>query len=471
MTNTKLYKTLFVLSEEEWAQLQKWITRRNKEAHPDIVKLFDLLMKNWAAICGERKEKEWVYAKLYPGSPYNDGKMRKQTHFLSQEIDLFICEQMQENSPVPFQLKLDYFSRRANAARMEELVGEYAKFVENLPQKDIFYFEQKAKLARYKAHLSAQQNAISSHSYFEEELFFVQLVSVARQLQLHLYMFSQKTVQKGKENPASLTMLLKMVESDNSLMEQPLVRLYFYAVQMYATEERRDEFFHKLKQEFQLTATHMNYEEQASLAIAMRNYASIRAREGKAAYDQLRFELFLDHTQMGLIYSVGYIPPNTFKAIVNLGLKIGKNKEVMELVDNYQEKLHESYKDIILSYVQASKAFYEGNYGETLKLINSSYDHPFDLHWDMDNKVLAIKALYHQQEWGTLTSHLKNLTALIKRHTEIEEKTSSNLLLFIRVLTKWLANPQDPKVAVKLRKDVMAKPNCKEAEWLLSILA
>ena len=149
-----------------------------------------------------------------------------------------------------------------------------------------------------------------------------------------------------------------------------------------------------------------------------------------------------------------------------IGLRLGDFDWVKNFIFDYQHQLDEKYRENAVSFNLANLYFYQKEYGEVLKLLQTvEYEDPS---YNLNSKAILIATYFELEEIDSLTSLLASFDIYLRRNKEIPENRKQhylNLIRFTRSLMRLA--PTETTELQKLRKKIDNTDGVVNKEWLL----
>lgn len=468
MHNSKLLRLFFVLKEEELKAITKWISVFFSQENAEIMRLYHILCALHPECNPIKLKKETIFKKIFPGIAYNDVKMRKMMHLLLKCIEEYIIFHSAKSAIHGATFLIEFYRKRYVAKGFSENIANLEEQIKKLPLKNANYFEKNAILFQYKSFLHVNLYPSKPNQYIIDQLENEQIAFFASQLQLYFSLQANAIRIKSGFSKDFLLQLLNLLNKYPSYLEISVIRIYYNANQLLLFEGEDNPYLGSLRQELANSESFLNIEERTMLAVVLRNFTNIQIRKGNTVFREIRFQLFLEHTEMGLIYSNNHITSQTYNSIVSLGLKLNKYTEVAEFAEKYKHKLPPHLSDVTYHFCQALLSYHQKDYDTSLKYLQE-VESKEDDNWEIAIRILRIKLFYYLQETELAIANISALKIYLFRQKKITDSWKKNGQLFVNFALRILGGNENTSYLEKLKAEIDASI-CTEKEWLLSIL-
>lgn len=468
MHNSKLLRLFFVLKQDELKTIAKWVSAFFSQENAEIMRLYHILCALQPECNPIKLKKETIFKKIFPDIAYNDLKMRKMMHLLLKCIEEYIIFHSAKSAIHGTTFLIEFYQKRYVEKGFSENIANLAEQINKLPLKNANYFQKNATLSQYKSFLHVNLYPSKPNQYVIDQLENEQIAFFASQLQLYFSLQANAIRIKSGFSKDFLLQLLNLLNQYPSYLEISLIRVYYNANQLLLFEGTDNPYFELLRKELLITETILSIEERTSLAVALRNFASAQIRKGKTIFLEIRFQLFLEHTEMGLIYANNYITSQTYMTIVALGLKLNKYNEVETFAEKYKHKLPPHLLDTTYHFCKALLSYHQKDYDASLKYLQE-VESKDDDNREIAIRILRIKLFYHLQETELAITNTSALKVYLSRQKKITDSWKKNGQLFVNFALRILSGNENQAYLEKLKAEIVAS-TCTEQEWLLSIL-
>lgn len=468
MAKSKLQESLSVLKKSDWKTFFHWVKKNIGQNDEDLMRFVHILYNKPEFLEEQNWKKEELYAKLYPEQTYDDGRLRKLMYRLLQAFEDFLARQSFELSAYRYHFLIEAYNRPQTLELMAEKINEFEAYIGKLTLQNGFYYQQLAKLAEYRNLYNVQQKSHNKAVNIAAEIWYEQVAWLASQLKKYFYHENRNMQKQQPPTHTPVESILKWMENNPQLLEIPIIFLYYQAVRMQTSEiEQAIQHFEQLRASFGLTAGCMDKTEQTALAVGMRNFAHKCVKQGLEAFEEVRFDLFLEHISSGLILSNNYIPATTFVSIVSLGHKLERYAQVEAFMEAHKQLLAPDKESALTTFAHALIAFGQGDFNRCLKLLAQT-DTGREALQILQYKKINLQCLYHLGEKEAVINQLGTLKVYVSRHTELNPDTKESELEFANLLLRLCEQGESQPTRKELAKEIKASKAVLR-RWLLRV--
>ena len=457
MKTFKALSLLEAMSDNERAFFRQFIAFPlfNKEQY--VVALYEVIARQLNA----PPDNAAIFARLYPGEPFNDGRIRylkaqlfsllKQFIFFTQRgilfedvavfrylrekklTELYQKEQNKlqaDRQALPPESSASYLYRYALAfewhnyhTKTNRVATEYlAQLNQNL---DVFFIVEKLKLACTAFNLQRLYNVQADTSLLEPILLHIQ----ARQLH----------------------------------EQHPLLGIYYHAYQMLVNNEAA--FYHQLTANLLDKARNYPVDEIKDAYLLAMNFCIQEINKGNTDFYKEAFLLYEQGIQKEILLENGYLSPITYSNAITIALRGKDFKNAFQFIETNKKILQGSEQEGYYFFNLSKYYFETGNFEKVIELYYHS--NIKELLLNIQVRVIQIKAFYEKNEWELCQNLTDNLKQLLSRKG-ILAYHKDNYDNFCKIFKQLLAlNPYDKNARQKLADKTNRLAPLTEKGWLL----
>jgi hypothetical protein len=473
----------------EQSQLVELISTISPEERQDILSFAKLgfanhgKMKAFVApsleICmdyawGEAKnplEKGAVYAQLFPGQPFVEGKLEKAMVDALKVLRLYVSARHYCREDNSFQLWFDY----AEIVRKKGLNQRFLQIIEKLRKsqadmkfknRDFYYREY---LTEYAIHdFQSQYNLLSGDINLPRTLEALELHYYINHLALINRFVLQQKVGKLETPPIIQENLQGLNVPERCLDASPDLLINYTIFQLLAKptpehEDGRHLFDLLLKYEEVLEKEDLRAYYTYLRNICVLIYLS-SPQIGQINYTL--HELYEDNLRRGFLHFEGKLHSMTYLAVSNSALKINKTDWAYHFIEKYKDELYDDNENRdYYRLVKATYLFCVGKFQECLDLIPDSSN---SINYLMQGKRLTLKA-YYELRSDLLSYKLDNFKMFLARTSPkiLSEAQRQGNVDFANILTQiYHSAPGDTKRAALIIERIKRRKTMAEWNWL-----
>lgn len=231
-----------------------------------------------------------------------------------------------------------------------------------------------------------------------------------------------------------------------------------------------DDAFERL---LELLAAHQQAfapQEQAEMYAFALNYCIRQINLGRAAFSERLFGLYHMLAREGLLFDGDYLPPQHFKNLVTLGLRLARYAEVAELIRTLPQQLPPEVRDNSARYSAASLHFARREFGQALRTLQAVEF--TDVFYHLDAKCLLLKTYYELDEIEPFFSLVDTFRVYLRRNRKISDyqrRVYRNFVKYIKQLMKYRLDGRKP--LSRIATEVESVPEMADKAWLRGKIA
>lgn len=460
--NSRLTGLLSSLNRKEWNRLEKFVRSPYHNQHREVTRLFYLL-KNAETTHIDRKG---IYADLFPGQPYVDGKLRRVFTYLKRLTESFlIWEHLQAHRLERDFSLLHVLTHRKLDKHFESEWKMLDKRLAAAPLRELTYHHQQIQLHLARYNTTRERNERSAETLTELGM-QIDVHYVVSKLQQAQRALSFERLLKTAVPVSGMEGVLALVEA-SQLDRFPAVAVHLSAYQLLRGHQA-DHHFRLLRTQIREQFALFHPDEVRSLVLIALNYCIAQLNAGREDYLREVFDLYRDTLANRTLFDQGKLSPFTYKNIVSSGLKLKEFEWVAGFIVEYRQFLPTEQADAFFEYNQARLQFARGDFKGVVRQLRGFYSR--DLFTDLDARITLIKALYELEEQTEVENQLSNFRQVVRRR-ELLAYHRQNYLAFRLYLTRLMnLQPMDRTARAELITQVRSEERLVDREWLLEKL-
>lgn len=465
ISSLKVSETIRCLDKDRLKQCRKFLSSPYFNSSKELVKLFDLIVKNEERASEMTKKQAWK--KLRGKAPYEDVRFRKFCSDLLKLITRFLSHEYLERNEFYQLYFLLHELQRTNAKKL--VPGVYKKLESTLESSEEGYVQQQLQTYQYEQlkylveeydlKRSKDTNIEQVHAHLDQFYFSEKMYQTNRAL-------TQQRLVNAEYEIHYIDEALHVLQTP-PLSELPDLQIN-YLIYHTIKDGGNDDAYFALKDFLLRKGDTFSQKEVMVYYQSAMNYCARRINKGESAFVEELFELFLQILDKNLAIQDGQFNPWLFRNITIIGIRLKKYDWVENFVKEYEHSLSEEYRDNLVAYNLAVVYYHQKNYKEIISQIrNIEYQ---DLTYNIDSKAMLLVAFFEEGEYDVLQSHIDAFLAYLNRHKDIAVSRHKPRQLLARFAKRLLrVKPWDQKALTKLRQDMEANP-IPETPWLLEKL-
>ena len=425
-------------------------------------------LRLWAALEGIKEgqlpEKERLFEKSYPNSPYDDQRFRLlQSTLLGLLESFLVLQEFRQNELEQDLLLLRAYRKRGLEKHLRGAKRRAEKQLEGLKTADALRVKHDIELEAFL--LEAQKNQTGPLG-FQPLLDLWDEYYLATKLYQACSAKSHEAVANTTYDYGLLDALFDRVDWERYL-SLPAISLYYHGYWMLVRPEE-EAHFASFKRSLLQNGDSFPLAERKDFFMLAVNYCTRKYNEGRKDYARESNEIYKAGLACGAFLVQGQFNRFTFRNIVINALVVGDFKWAEQFMEDYQAYLSPRYRESTVCLTRALLEYQRQNYGQAMQLLQKSeYS---DLVLNLSAKAVLIKIYYETGEYDLLDAHLAAMRIFIRRqkNPSYHEVNFRQLVYFAQRLLEL--NPFDPGDKARLREEVAMAKVVAEKDWLLRML-
>jgi len=473
MYNNKLYNILENLDKYEQNRCRKYIKSPYFNRSPQLLQLYESLVKEINAAKKKGLEKEMLWELLQPHKPYDDVRFRKYCSDLQKLIEGYLQQEVYLDNPIEQSAHLMQAVRQKNLPELFNTATRNAKNAANkYPYRSAKYYLNQYKVESSFYDMAQSESNRSTRSNIEKISENLDVFYLAEKLRILCNAITRQKFTSSLDYKLLLTeeIILKVQELDTDLHKYPAIAIY-YQIYLTLTQSENEQHYFKLKKllnEYSLLFPQK--EAREVLYMAAQNYCIRKLNQGSHKFTIEAFQLYEDMIAKEILFEDGEFSPWYFKNIIVIALRLGKYDWTENFINDFSDKLPGAYRENALTYNLAQVYFYQKKYDKVIEqLHNVEYE---DVSYNLNSKAMLLATYYETDEIEPLYSLSDSFRAYLNRHKDIplnRRKNFSNLIKYTKKLTRIM--PGDTKSIDKLKHEISTTKNIASLNWLKEKIA
>jgi len=453
VTDINLFpSSLTTFKEEDWRAFKQFLSAKG-QSNSISLQLFRYIKVRK----GNATNKQVLFSKIYPGSAFDDVKIRKALSRFKQSYVTFIkSRQLLQDRELQvsavLHLKKLGESKAYNKEKLSWKISASSRYlIDTLNAYDESERIEAEGLRTKEPGLQALHNALDKKYLFEKLRAACLALNYSR---INQFKYDLGILNLLEENIASL------VHDEDVLLQ------LFYACYQF---QRKDDAAYYEKAVSILMRNEADAKEEFQLAFTMCiNFCIRRLNEGKLEYTEKLFHIYKRQLDLNCAYDErGNISPYTLKNMLTVALRLKEFKWSEQLIKNSYDRLPESNREENYNYCLARWHYEKREFKKCLQLVLQS--EPQDFLNNLSARVLQLKALYALDDYDVMANTLSSFRIYLLRHKNKGYHYSLHQN-FIKILSKIIALPPGKKARMILKEKVLQTKELAERSWILEIL-
>lgn len=427
----------------------------NKEQY--VVALYDLIAPDLQHPPGNTA----IFAQLYPGEPFNDGRVRylkaRLYTLLRQFIFLNLPEMLFEDVAV---LRYLRENKLAELYRKEQNKLE-AGLRENPAADTVSYLHRYFLSFEWHNH-HTKTNRVATQ-YLEQLNLNLDLFFLVEKLKLACTAFNLKRLYNVQADTSLLEPLLLHIQAQQLYEQHPLLGIYYYAYRMLVSNDVV--FYYQLKSNLLEKDRQYPADEIKDAYLLAMNFCIQEINKGNAGFYREAFLLYEQGIQKHILLENGYLSPITYSNAITIALRGRDYKSALQFIETNKKILQGSEQEGYYFFNLSKYYFETGNFEKVIELYYQSNIR--ELLLNIQVRIIQIKAFYEKNELELCQNLIDNLKQLLSRKG-ILAYHKDNYDNFCKIFKQLLAiNHYDKNARAKLLARANNLSPLTEKNWLL----
>jgi hypothetical protein len=468
MKNSKLILILESLSQVEITRLEKYVHSPYFHVHKDTVRLFDLLKKRYPHFKEKFVSQERVYADLFPGKPFQKGRLYTLKAYLLKLVYDFLADQTAQT----------YFSQRTKrdlVVALKErglhklvprILSEGEKELEAFPYREARYHYEAFRFEGVVSDFQLELQNRSREPVLQRVHDGLDRYYLAEKLKYACAMINHEKIFAVKyEFPMLEEVISYCAKTD--LEEQPIIGIYYLTLMMQREPEGASYYF-QLIYFLDRYKDILPDEEAINLYSFAINFCNRQYKTGAESFLREMFNLFRQMLRQDLVFANPGTSLIYYKNIVTIGLKLEEFAWTERFIRDHKAELAEEHRESMANYSLALLCFQQEKYGQcTRHLLQVDFVDEFNR---LNYYILLLKTYYESDEAESLLSLCNTALTYIRRNKSLSANNRTayrNFVRFVRTMANIRYNGS--KIKADLEAEIAASKLLVERQWLLKI--
>ncbi|MFK7799749.1 MAG: hypothetical protein AB8E82_20005 [Aureispira sp.] len=424
MQNSKLVQIFYALKPWKQVALSKFVASPYFNKREDIIQLCAYLQQVDPEKNPKLLDQKLAYQYIYGAeTPFESKKIRYAMSFLLQAIERFLAIEQLEEDELQVHLSTAKAYRKLDLRKLyTKQMIKVNKILEKEKARDLKWWECKYIVTQEQFDYTVEQDRLEVQQLQQLSSIAVTLF-IVKTLKHACRLLSYREVLEVEVDTNMVDVIVKHVESNPILLQQPLIVLYYYYYKAIQRAEKSYDYFQKFKQELLKAHHFLSKKELTRLYTLAVDYlgltvAKLGAEKKYVAYEPYLMETLTLHKtalELDLFFdNENYFSHYAFVNIVYVGAKAKAYDWVRDFIMTYKDKLAPLNREVYARICLARLEFALKNYKEVVLLLRD-IESNYDLLSYIGIKILLLKTYYELKEFALLESYLSSFEKLLYR--------------------------------------------------------
>ena len=356
MYNSKLYTILEHFDKYEQNRCRKYIQSPYFNRSDELVHLFDSLVSAINGENGVRLDKEYLWEKLQPGKDYDDVRFRKYCSDLLKLIEGYLAQQAYEENPLH---QATYLMEAIGKRKIKKLNSTAIRTSRRLSSQQKYkpssYYFYQYEVEKHLYQLTDSDLKRARRNNVEEIANNLDRFYIAEKLRYYCLVLMQQFYISEEYEILLIEEIISQIRK-YGFDDIPPIAVY-YQIYLTLTESSDEKHYFKLIEVLQEHGAQFPPEDAYNIYTYALNYCIGKVNKGQQHFLEEYFRLYQELLDNEIIFIDGELSPWDFKNIIVIALRLGRFKWVEQFIENYKDRLRESYRDNAVTYNLAQVYF------------------------------------------------------------------------------------------------------------------
>lgn len=467
LENSPLIELYRSLTPSEVRQLGKWTASPIHNQRDDVRDLHDYLSGRGRMHKTTALDKTRVWAKLFPGRPYDDARLRQTLHWALGTAQEFLAYKSWKREPMREQLDLVAELRRRRAGRVVERALKTAEKTQaKAPVRNEAFYrdEYQLEIERGEYRMFLKQRTLPDFQKIADTLDISYLIEKLKATWNML--FHQRQARKSFDI-RFLDEVVGYVEKID-LTDHPLLAIHYYGYLGITGTGDTDDVLLRLRGVVENHGELLAPNDQRYIILMAINLCINRMNKGVATATREAFEWYRLGLRRDVIAEEDRITRATYLNFISICLKLKEFAVAESFLDGHTRQLDGSLRENTSFYGRALLDYERGRTEDAMPLLaRVDFKHPT---YNLLAKTLQLKIFYELRLYDLVDAQVENINTYVRRK-ELSDLHRDNFRNIARLVRRFVRLPPgDREKREELRRQVQTTSPLSEKAWLLGRL-
>jgi len=463
LNNSKLISLIKTLEEKEKKQIKRLLKLDYFNQSKDVTRLWELIVKQLNKGNERLLQKEKLFEKLFPSTPYTDIKLRNLMRKLTKIIEDFLLNQSIQKDELQREIALNNIYNERNLYDL--FTKNTAKLTRQLgaqKQRGSDYFLNQFELINsYYHHPNTEKN---NHSVLQLQKAAKNLNAFyhTEKLRIELELISQQRVFSKSYDDSFF--VHSNFDYANTLLIQKLIELI---------KDPNEAAYFSLKRLFMSQHMELVKEDRLDIFQGILNYAMRRELEVGIKFSQEVFELYNFGFDKDILLIKGKITGGTFYNSVLIAIKLAQYEWAEKFISKYNDSIASIYATDFVIISNCNLNFGRQHFELVIELLNS-YSFQSEI-INLQAKQLICKTYFElviqkKADISLCQNALLSFEKYLRRKDQLSEIKKKPILNFVYLTYKMINLQLNPNSSTKewkrLQKSFEESEVISNKKWL-----
>lgn len=424
MRKSKLIYLIKKLKKSEFSQLDKFIHSPFCNSNNLLTDLFDFIKDDYPNFKSEYLTKKNAAAVIFPDLAVTNKRIGNLMSELYQLILEFLGQmEYQTNKVERGKLKAEALRKKGMLQYYQKELDLTEKELHDLPARNLDYYWHLLHIQSKRYGSDLQINHTASKNILENMMISLDRLYALGKLKISSEMLSRQGILEEDYGEKLFLEDIKLAIENDFGRENPLLKMYFYVVQLVKTGEA--EYYWKLKDLFFDKHRLIGQENKIDIFVYLMNYAVKSKEMDKEEFQEEAFDLPKLGFETNILNEELSSLENTFQNMIINGARLGRFEWLDSFLKNIEENPKHGYSEDVLIFVKAVVLYEKKEFSKARFLILS---HKFKREQDkVRTKSALIRILYEEYLEDDTNYEVLNASILaFKKYLNRNKKLPAN---------------------------------------------
>ncbi len=471
MLNSNLIESFKTFTPQEMKDFSEFVSSPFFNKNVNVIKLFELIRKNYPELNSTKLEKETVYKKIFPGKAYKDSTIRLLMFYLYEVVEKFLAYgRFTRNNLVYSESLIKELNRRGLYKEFEKNIDKINREIENIPVKDenfyMYRFIFRHEYLNYASNFveGKYEKFVSKDDieFVSQNLTYYYLIRILRFYSVALNMMLLYNIKIETSIFENITRNF----NPDAFSDVPMISIYYNAI-MILLKPEEESYFYKLKKLVFENEKSIDSSTLSDLFINLENYCHRKGRAGATNFFAEALEIYKAEIKNGVCFVNGFIPHSLYNSYVVTASRLKEFDDANEFIEKYKNSLSNENREDYYNYCRAFLENAKGNYEKSLEyLAKVKMD---DMYMKMDVRVLQSRVYYELLWHLPLQSLLDTFKKTVQNNKLMPEFRKMYYLQFIKYLNQInnLKQKSDTGKIEDLKSQIESDEFFPQKQWII----
>lgn len=449
MSSLKIFQQLQVLDHAEMLRMLVFLQSPFHNSNKKLTALFQLLRPHHPDFESRTMTEEKIFAKLYPGKPFNQQMLRNLMTKLTQMTERFLMQiQLEKEDSEQEKLLLRAYAERPDcysifSKKAEKLKSKLRSDSSGNAQRELDFFQLEQQVFEHPLtqKFKLPPERLDSAMQHLDRFYLLEKLMLGVEMRTREFIFEEHYDIRHWDG--------LLAHAEQEAEQSPLVAAQLNMVRLLLPDG--EQAYWPLKNQLLNHRDDLNFRVQQNVFGCLVNFAIRNGNRGSLTFQRENLELYQFGLPHGMLHAEGVLGDMTFLNIVKLATKLREFDWVEQFLDDYAADLDPALAQTVITFSKAFLFFRLGHAQSTLDQLESF--EPENEFYKVEWRELMLKARYDlaltdPTLWPVVISEASSFEKLMARNRKLSPfhiAKQKNFAMAVRLMaTEQLENQGFP---------------------------